>query len=75
MQECLGCYEFKRKSAFRELVEFPVPHFENTPYCVACMKADREYDLKVERILKGVFIPYYETPVFKYVIPLNDTNK
>lgn len=69
MRQCLSCLELKKYNSFRELKEFPKPHFENTFYCTACTKADRAYDAWVNQILKGVTIPQYETPVTKTYNP------
>jgi len=75
MQKCLGCYEMKEEKDFIELSPLPIPQYVKLFYCLACTHSDRILDRKIDRILKNVKIPFYNTPIIKYKVPdINDKN-
>lgn len=64
MKVCPGCYELRRNNKFVGVKDNNLHRFF---YCNNCRKEDGRLDAKIDKVLKGVFIPHYETPVITYI--------
>jgi hypothetical protein len=66
MITCPGCFELRKRSQFVGLEETTRKTFF---YCNFCRKEDERYDNWVDIVLRNVHIPYYETPIYRYIDP------
>ena len=61
--QCPQCEEYKRESSFWALT---MKTRERKLFCNSCILENSLFDWQTEQTLKGVFIPFYDTPVTRY---------
>lgn len=63
---CPVCLKLRERTAFFYYID---KHYDKQKECVFCFNSLRKLDNWLAKVLEGVRIPYYETPIIKYKIP------